>query len=533
VAAAGVRPSTGSIVEVARLEADLANLRRATRWLIAHGEEDRLWSCLRCLWQLDRHGNRFGEALGLLEEALGRSDLTAEHTATLHRWAATAAFQLGRMERSLAELEAAMSVLGHPLPQRTTALVAALLRAAIRQGGHRLLPRWAARRRGGGGEAERIAMLSMMGNTLYFLQRPLPMLLYGLFEANAADAAADDPGAAACGYAEFGHLLTSCRLHRLGERYGARADACAARAQPSELVGVGHEARAMSHLALGRWSQAETELASEERMLTLAGAEHRRLFRQTVSGVSALYQGGFADALQTFTDALEAARAVGDDLVFVWAANGVTDAALGLGGDLTRVRSIQEEAVERSRHHAAPEQLKSVAVLAALRFAEDDLAEVPVLARAGSSLADEVRFFPVWAREAYSHLAQFWLALWDRADEPDPETVAGARQGCRQLRRFARAYPVGAARSLWAAGWLARLEGHPRKARATWKRSLETAERTGLPYDQARAHVALADISDEVVGADHRARARAILAELGIRPALLSLQPSASQLTLD
>jgi hypothetical protein len=376
-------------------------------------------------------------------------------------------------------------------------------------------------------------MLSMMGNTLYFLQRPLPMLLYGLVEANAADASVDDPGAAGCGYAEFGHVLTSCGLHRLGERYGVRADACTARAQPSELVGIGHEARAMSHLAFGRWSQAETELAREGRMLTLAGAEQRRLSWQTVSGVSTLYRGRFADALETFTAVLEVARTVGDDLVFVWAANGVTDAALGLGGDLASVRSIQEEAVERSRDHAAPEQLKSVVVLAALRLAEGELAEVPVLARAASSLADEVRFFPVWALEAYSHLAQIWLALWERAGDPDAETVARARQACRQLRRFARAYPVGTARSLWAAGWLARLQDRPRRARANWSRSLETAKRMGLHYDQARAHVALADVVDEVAATDHRARAQAILAELGARPALLGLQPAATQPTLD
>ena len=251
--------------------------------------------------------------------------------------------------------------------------------------------------------------------------------------------------------------------------------------------------------------------------------------------MSALFRGRFAEAHEAFEAGLDASRRVGDELVFVWCANGVTDARLGLGRDLEPVGPLQTEAVERSRKLAAPERLKSLAVLAALRLAAGEGQETLALARAARSTLREVRFFPVWALDAYSHLAQVWLALWDEAGAPVPELVRGARVACRQLERFARAYPVGTARSLWAAGWLARLEGRPHRARAAWRRSLDAAERMGMPYDAARAHLALAD-AGETAG-EHRAHARTLLAELAARPTLLRLRPSThptdALLTLD
>jgi eukaryotic-like serine/threonine-protein kinase len=120
------------------------------------------------------------------------------------------------------------------------------------------------------------------------------------------------------------------------------------------------------------------------------------------------------------------------------------------------------------------------------------------------------------------------------AGTAEPELVRGSREACRALDRFARAYPVGVPRSLWAAGWFAHLDGRTRRAPASWRRSLEVAERLRMPYDQARAHVALADTAeDDAVAADHRARAKALLDDMGARPALLGLRPETVALTLD
>jgi hypothetical protein len=143
------------------------------------------------------------------------------------------------------------------------------------------------------------------------------------------------------------------------------------------------------------------------------------------------------------------------------------------------------------------------------------------------------RHFRVLSNIAF-HYGRCWpldLALWDLAGEPVPELVRGAHLAGSHLERFARSYPVAEPRSLWAAGWLARLDGKLQRADDLWRRSHDAAERLQLPYDQARAQAALAGVAAEPSASEHRRRSRALMAGMGARPALLHLHPSSGGLT--
>ncbi|WP_162453735.1 AfsR/SARP family transcriptional regulator [Phytoactinopolyspora mesophila] len=524
-------PHTGQDGTEQALEPDLANIRAATRWLAAHGGEDELAACVHVLWHLDQRSGRFAEALGMLDAALSRPDISAARAATWHRWAGTAAFQLGRVERTIAETEAAFAALGQPLPRHRPALRLAIARECLRQVMHRLVPARPLPPGARGKEEAIIEMLSVLGNTMYNLQQPLPVAFYTLRSANAADRC-HDPGAASAAYAELGHGLAMLGWHGLGRRYGELADALVARARNSDLALLGLETRALSHVANAAWADLDA-LVARATISAHKQAEHRLAIWHALAGVAALYQGRFADALASFGHALGGAQAFGDQFATNWCVNGLTDATLGLGGDLCGVAALQAEAVERSRDLAPPEILKSAAVLAAVRLAQGQDQAALTLARAARSTVPDVRFYPAWAMEAYSHLAQVWLALWDIAAEPRPELVSGARLACRQLDRFARAHPVARPRALWASGWLACLGGRPRRAVKTWEQSLVVAERMAMPYDQARAHAALAENAADARADEHRDRADEIVAFLRARPVYLRLRPAGYTIAAD
>jgi predicted ATPase/DNA-binding SARP family transcriptional activator len=501
------------------LEPDLANLRAATAWLARHGEEGDLHDCLSALWELDARRGRFGEALASVEAALTRPTISLERAATWHAWAATAAFQLGLLDRAAAELEASFAARGEPLPHGRVAVRRAILAEAARQALHRWRPPRPST--DGTDHGERVEAFSLLVQTMYYQQRPAPILLYALREANLADRC-DDPGAASCAYAELEHVLRSLGWHALGRRYGDRSDACRARAPGSPLVPVGLETRVMSHLAVGAWDRFDVDTAEALAAARATGANHRVVIWHALIGVGALYRGRFDAASAAFREGL-AVRDPRDPLALLYHTSGLTDAAIGAGGDLAAVEPAQVQVLEVARSLPAPEQLKGLTVLAALRLCEGRHDAALALTRAATEVVASVRFPPVWALEAYSHLAQVWLALQAAEAGPPDEASRGARVACRQLEAFARSYPVGTPRRWWAAGWSAWLAGRRRSARANWQRSVETARQLGTPYDEARAHAALAETADDApLAAEHRARIESLQVPTGW---LLHLRP--------
>jgi tetratricopeptide (TPR) repeat protein len=115
-----------------------------------------------------------------------------------------------------------------------------------------------------------------------------------------------------------------------------------------------------------------------------------------------------------------------------------------------------------------------------------------------------------------SGLAEVYLTQWERgpASAGIPEA---ARQACQALRRYARRYRSALPGALLWRGWSYWLAGHRRRAHRAWRRSLMTAERLLMPYDQGLAHYEIARHLDpqEPAHSDHLRRATEIFAGLG------------------
>jgi eukaryotic-like serine/threonine-protein kinase len=66
-----------------------------------------------------------------------------------------------------------------------------------------------------------------------------------------------------------------------------------------------------------------------------------------------------------------------------------------------------------------------------------------------------------------------------------------AQQALAALRRFARIFRTARPRAWLYEGLAADHVGRTRQARVAWNKSLNAAERLGMPYEQGRAHYEL------------------------------------------
>lgn len=95
---------------------------------------------------------------------------------------------------------------------------------------------------------------------------------------------------------------------------------------------------------------------------------------------------------------------------------------------------------------------------------------------------------------AYRHSFEALLECWHRADETGTSgsVIAALVRRChKQIKRFAKVYPIAEPLELRARGCISHMKGDAAAAAARWRSSLEMAEAMALEYDLAQAHLLL------------------------------------------
>jgi hypothetical protein len=115
----------------------------------------------------------------------------------------------------------------------------------------------------------------------------------------------------------------------------------------------------------------------------------------------------------------------------------------------------------------------------------------------------------------FASVAEVCLTLWQ--DDAQPSRKAAAQRACQGLRKFAGVFPIGQPR-----GWLWQGHSHwlmnqPVKAKHSWQKGLEAAQKLLMPYEVALAHAELGIHAppDSPERQTHLEQARAIFAQLG------------------
>jgi predicted ATPase/DNA-binding SARP family transcriptional activator len=507
---------------MAEVDPETDNLRAAWQELVEEAEIDAVAGLLEDLWVVLRRRSRFQEALGLLHRARARADATVRQRTRWHLWAGQALYQLGRAEEGLEELRAMLGLAGRPLPARAAGWAAAVARGAARQArthtlGARPAPDQAARQ----AAADMSQAYAIVGETYYMAGQLLPMVATGIDTINFAERAGS-PSDIASGYAVTAVGARVAGRHRLADWYGRLADRAMADGGDAAALAYALEVRAVDDITVAAWAAAEARLGRAAGAFARMG--ELRFWDECTAllAVADCYRGRYGRAVDGFAKVAASARGRHDPLSLLWGLAGEAEARLRRTRDTGQARELLEEATTLFGDLPAAERLRVHAGLGQvhLRAGRDDEAAAAV----GAALADAAQagMLRMWLGEALASVAEVALELEEHGHPPS--AGAGA---CEVLRGFAERCPVAAAKALRADGLRLWLAGRRPRAVRAWRRSLDTARRLDLPYDEAMAHLELGrhlrapETTPGGWGRDeHLARSRELFEALGTEPAL-------------
>ena len=469
----------------------------------------------------------YQEAVGFLQEA-GRLDEQAalgNDRLRRARWArqlAEAHIGLGQLADAQPYARQALSLLNQPIPSNQVRLRLSLLRQVGQQLGHWL---WPARRVGRDPVRqavllERARVFEPLSIAHYLNSEKIPALHAGVSWLNVAEAAGPSPelvrayGSMCLGAGLVPLVGLAERYRRAGQAIAGQVDDYAARAYFSEAIALYLSGR-------GRWEEAR---AAIEQALEITDRLGDRRRWEECAGIltwMAVQQGWFGDALDLAERIYEQARRTGDLQGLSWALSGQL-------GTLTRQGRLEgAEPVMEALHalhvksRGTNADLWGFGVLAVAHLRRAEYEPARQIAATISRLLAKSEPTGVVTFDADWGAAEVYTTLWEMSlAGPPAERQAwqlATGQICRELRRFARVFPIGWPLFHLYSGLAAWHSGHPRRAYKAWRQSITAAERMGLPYIQARAHYEIgrhlpAENPDR---ADHLTRATAIFVRLG------------------
>ena len=471
---------------LAEVDPETGNLRAAWQELAETGGIDAVAGLLEDLWLVHRRHGRFQEALGMLQRALARDDATTRQRARWHLWAGLAQYQLGRADEGQEELRAMLGLAGRPLPATGAGWAAAVARGAAGQARSRTLgTRPAADPAARQAAAEVAQAYAIVGETYYMAGQLLPMVASGVSTINAAERAGS-VGDVAAGYAVTAISARVAGRHRLAGWYGRLADDAIATGTDEAALAYPLEVRGVDHVTVGAWAAAEACLGRAAGSFARMGQPRFWEECTALVAVADCYRGGYRRAVDGFAEVAASARARHDQLSLYWGLAGQAEALLRLERDTGPALELLEEARTLFGDLPASERLRVHAGLGLVHLRAGRDAEAGTAVRAGLREAAAAGMPRMWLGEGLTVLAEVALALRERGHDP-----AVAASACDRLRSFTAGCPVSAARALRAGGLQLWLAGRRPKAVRAWRRSLDTARRLDLPYDEAMAHLEL------------------------------------------
>jgi class 3 adenylate cyclase len=332
---------------------------------------------------------------------------------------------------------------------------------------------------------------AQLSEIAYYENDPIAVLHLTLLSAHEARRCASVPemsaaeGALAIAFGQMG-------LAAVGRRHAARAIALA-ESRPTESQGIAYAHLLAMVFATSQCDWARLD-ASAPLAETLYGGLGERFRVAAVHGMrltAATQRGNYADASALLADMAAAAGPDTPPRVHGWRHAG----ALQLGITTGRIDPADIEGAERALQGSEMpiDRLMALGSLASALLRLGEPARALAAAREGLELL--LGRTPVaGAGFIYGPLGvvEALLACWELV----PAAERGAHgalveQACAKLRLYTRQVPSTRARGLYLLACHAERSGRRRQAIALWRRSAQAAVRTGMPYDEAAALLAL------------------------------------------
>ncbi|MBE7554248.1 MAG: hypothetical protein HS126_24560 [Anaerolineales bacterium] len=522
------RPNPAAMAEI---DQELSNIRAAWEELLAQKKIETIAVFLEGLWRFYQQTGWFQEAVLVLKQACTLAETSSLQQACWQRRLGEAHYQLGQWAESKEYLERALALLGHPLPKTEMGWRLLSVRQLLRQGWHRL---GSSRLRGQKTEKRRSLLeaalaLRRFGQFVYFDGDKLRLATSALYCLNLAEQAGASPELAEA-YVICGITTGTIRLHRLARHYSNLAlqtaqnmDKLSARAYVSQVAGL-------YYCGICRWVEAEELFEQAANLFGQLEWRHSWAECTSLLGKVCYYQGKFSQSQQYYANLFQAAQYHGNLAAQHWGLVGQAECALRLGQP-----SLEQVGAWLERANALPanypeytQQVRLYGFLALTHLYQGNWSSAQQAAQTGAQFIRRSGFMTFWAIEGYAGVAETFLTLWEN-NLTGGHAVTGteflakaAQQACQALHRFARTYPLGQPRAWLYQGLYEWLAGRADRAYEAWGKSLTTAQRLGMPYEQGRAHFELGrrlpskqSAKDGLSSQEHLQQAANIFAQLG------------------
>jgi hypothetical protein len=419
--------------------------------------------------------------------------ISNSHHATWQEQLGEAYFRLGRLPESEAHLRRTLALLGQPVPDHPLGLVKRLLGQVGRQLWRRLWPKQV-RPDAPAGPEDGEARLRQLYRTyerfteLVFLNNDVGLILYGtLHSLNVAEALGPSAELAHA-YAQMCGSIGVIPVHSLARLYRRLANETVQRLEdPAAKVDV-QWLTAVYAAGIGAWEEAEAKLAQAvEFFEKTANWKQWGLSLEVTSRV--IYNRGQFTRLQEIADRLATVAFRTDDLLQqTWVYLNRLEYALFAEPEGTDTLALMDEALARvAQTREVGTIMMSQALLSVIQARAGAWEAAAAAADQGLSVILSAKTASFGMYVAYANTTATYLALWER--QPGASAFQqSAKEACRAITGYARAFTFVRPRSLLYQGLLAWLEGRASKAHKLWRHSLARAADLQMPYEQGLVH---------------------------------------------
>ncbi|NVB80784.1 MAG: protein kinase [Kofleriaceae bacterium] len=451
----------------------------------------------------------FGEARTLLRHLIQIApDATPERRARWNRLLGEACFALGDLGGSAAHLAQSLDGLGQTVPSNKLRWSARIAGGIARQ----MWSRTIGRRRTHAADPKLVdaALASARMSSLYFFNDDsLGLVGSALTAANLAETAGSDVPIAEI-YSQLGYIAGLGRLHGVAAAYFAKArDIAESTRDPIGLARAVHSEAAF-HVGTGAWQLARTAAEQGLSIATSVRNPQEVEVAYTILGHVEFSTGQFEASRRSAVMLYESAQARANLQHETWGVYTQARAALYLGELDDAVRDFERAMAMLAGQSDHASHILCGGMMASAFARRGDAARAKAAAddttkRIGSRLP------PVFTiAEGFIGAADAYLELWRQGDK---SVASAAKTAVDNLARLARIFPIASPAAHNLAGVYLLRRGARRRAVASLRRGLKTAERLAMPYDQAIAHAGLAEAGE----ASHRVLARELFSQLGCR----------------
>jgi len=439
------------------------------------------------------------EAIDYFEEALSfveqdKVKVSRLRQAHWERQIAEAHYGLSDLTKSLRHLKQAIRLIGWSTPESGIRLIIALLGEVFKQVGFRIKPRpiTEAQLPSYQEDTQQAELLEgaiafvRLGHIYYQMNQPVLLIFGTMHGINLAEKAGlKSPILARC-YTNMCIATGVLPRHAWAIAYRDRAYAMGRDVGDLPALSYALAGCGVYEIGSALWTDTEKDFNEAIEIDSRIGDIRHLDESKSLLSIARFHQGEFRYGLDTASEVLENAIKRHDPIPQVWSHSLRAEVILRQSKTDTLDVAISEYEKALKLLEQNIDQASDIRAAGALALTHWRLNNLQQALNVATATARKTVGNPTapYAIEGYAGVAEVFLNAWETGDT---KYRPQARQACKAMNKFASVFPLASARANILQGRLDWLNGKADRARICWESVAKEAEKSKLPYEEARA----------------------------------------------